>query len=200
MSLHVSKDFVGPIKAHNKVIGINLGFDLCYEHESGGIQGIRKGFGITGEGYGFEARKMTQLPEGLNYGKFKDTSYLILGSNLSKMPFVENGRCVWKPISPERRESKLGYIFDHDLLPVGEDHCDISAAWDNTGFAIRAVTSKYGPIMDAFEEAFLDNDVVIDGSSHLVKGFGLLIYSKIPESTKRKFEKDERNKRKIISP
>ena len=185
----------GIIQLDGRYIGIDLGYDGCWEHEFGGIYGIRKGFGIPVEGqYGFEARKITQLPIGLHYNRLKDTSYLILHEGLSKDWVYRKGVMHYENVTQKQKEARLESILSRILSPVGNDSHHFSSAWDDEYFAVHAINSEYGEIMEMLEDAFLTNDVVIDDFSKLAMGWGLLIYSRIPEQLKKQFADAERRR------
>jgi len=63
-------------------------------------------------------------------------------------------------------------------------------------FGLHADKEVYGDIMQALYDAFLTDDAVIDGRSDFARGFSLLVYSRISESAKDKFRKEDEEKRR----
>ena len=100
----------------------------------------------------------------------------------------------YENVTQKQKEARLESILFRTLSPVGNDSHHFSSAWDDEYFAVHAINSEYGGIMEMLEDAFLTNDVVIDDFSKLAMGWGLLIYSRIPEQLKKQFADAERRR------
>ena len=181
---------VGLIEVDGRVIGINLGFNGCAEHEWG-VQRIWTAFGIPAEGKPrFEAQKMTKIPDGLHAGTYGNDRYLIYSPAVDMVGWdIQDRPIVWRKSTPEKRQTRLENILESSLyLPEQADEL-LASAWDKHTFGLRARGNKYADIMEALETGFLINDVVFAYGSDLVSRVGLLLYSKIPERIKRNFGK-----------
>jgi len=185
-----ARDFTDLIRIEGKVIGINLGFYPCHEHEWG-IKGIESAFGVHHAGYGFISEIMTKLPAGVFFGQRGQDHYLVYDEKITRGYQFQNKILREVPSKKEERERLLENLLQWDIPAPNWGNVFLLAAWDSTKFAVRARGEIYGPIFESLETAFLEHDVVFDTKSHLSRRFGLIIYSAIPPAIKRQFEQKE---------
>lgn len=106
------------------VFGINLGFDFCCEHERG-IEKLKTLFGVTGEGFGIEARKQTRNPGTVMVHEFtrdkRKLIALICFPSKLRMPDTTN-------------KKQLSDLFVFNVGIPWEK--DLTAAWDVSAFGI----------------------------------------------------------------
>ncbi len=161
------------IEQDNKVIGINLGYDHCSEHEWG-IDGIMRKLGIPGnsepENFGIKARMVTEFPEDLfHFLKDKTKACLVFE------------RCYSNPA----RKPKMTDFSDIQIWKGNE----MATAWDEDTFGVM-VTDKYISDLGRLYQAFKDKDVAVwlghSGNPFANAGLIFCIASAIPEDIKQK--------------
>lgn len=147
-------------------VGFNLGADYCAEHEWG-IKGIQRSFGIPGIGdgkVGIDARRITTCPEGVA---------------IVEMPaYRRGGGRGGKIVKSQEKEYALcfpGQENSVDSETAMHPGRDVSAAWDERGFAVR-VREKHRHHLDALLTAFGERDVAIwIGGARVFQNGGLCI-------------------------
>ena len=156
-----------------QIIGINLGYDFCAEHERG-IGSIKETFGIpgvTGDKVGADARTVTRVPD--------------------ELKFFENlGGYAYLLLTPAFRyleESEFTAEQFDKLLEVRRDE-EFSTAWDDRGFGIRMKNDALtlgATVLGQIYEALTKRDAMIflSGSNNPFAGNGLVlaIRSRVPE-------------------
>lgn len=174
------------IRAEDKSIGIDLGFYGYAEHEWG-IDGIQKAFGIPIEDErGFEAQRITRIPNELYSGKYHNDHYCIYKPGIGFTFEYGSGELKCIPRKEDDKKMRLLDVLDYSLR-LSDSSEGIATAWDDSTFGIRVRGSRNIEMIEQIEDAFLTNDVVIDTRSGLVKRLGLLVYSQIPEHIKKDF-------------
>jgi len=180
------------VKLDDGLVGVSFGFWGCHEHEWG-IAGIARAFGVPRKNEaGFEALRITQLPNGLYTGRNPDENYIIYDPSALRGYYDDLKRGLdgkfqfsTRPWTQRERAQNISYWLDTKLLIDGEDY--LEAAWDASSFALRARGDENRAALEALETAFLEEDVVIAYNTPLVQRLGLLIYSRIPEKLKADF-------------
>ncbi len=158
----------------NNVIGINLGFDFCAEHEWG-IKDLQEDFGIKigGRKLGFEARRNTKVPEGLTYSK-KDNALIYT-------PFPST-------------DARLEHIIKHTMI-FDEKREEIGSAWSDESFGVKAI-GEHAWIIKELYDAFQNKNgvIMLSGRSNPFANSGLILldYETIPNDYKKRFRDDER--------
>ncbi len=115
-----------------------------------------------------------------------------ISRRLSKKDIYQKGQMIEVDVSPEERQERLETILNYKLTQVGPNQGTLATAWDNHKFAIHAMNSKYGQIMEDIYNAFLESDIVICDRGPLVNRLGIMIYSRIPEELKKEFADAEK--------
>jgi hypothetical protein len=184
--MEIGKNYSDIVYIKGNPMGIDMGFYGCGEHEWG-IQGIREAFGSVRE-RSFEAQRMAKLPRGLYIGQNDNRRYMLFKPSLVETKYIyKDGIMVNVPLRPEERIDKIQRIVDREV-PLWTGVSELVTAWDKDEFAIQARGSRYAEVIELLESAFGTNDVVIDTASSLVKRFGLLVYSRIPEEVRETVE------------
>lgn len=160
-----------------EVIGVNLGWDFAAEHEWG-IRRITKDFGLLLEkDYGFESRKNTIVPEGLELYKGPKTTVL-------QYLLYRRG-----PLTKEKNISRELSIYGNN---------EISGAWSDLDFGARVI-KKRSSVLEMLYSAFQENNGVIlhGGKQEPFSNNGLLLlnYALIPEDWKEEARKTDREGR-----
>jgi hypothetical protein len=169
------------IKEDKRLLGVNLGFDFCAEHECG-IKSLHEDFGMQlEEKLGFEARKNTQVPEGFMQYE-KNTSALLYSPNLHRLGNAEEINRLLK--------GELSFRDYHKQEIVG--------AWNERSFGLHVI-SKHKDIIKMLYDAFQAKNgvIMLSGRSNPFANSGLMLldYTKIPETTKINFREDDRKYR-----
>src|SRR3989338_9671738 len=165
-------------------IGISLGWSPCSEHEWG-IDGLRHDFGIgDSTGYGYSSRKITRLPSNLQFGKRGSGVYAIYGQSINPDEILAR---AYNMTEQNLRQMLIGRALEGKLEIT--DSSGLATAWDRSSFGIHGRAEQFFNLLNYFEEAFLNYDVVISGpEGQLINRLGLLIYSRIPEDVRKKAE------------
>ncbi|MBN2459757.1 hypothetical protein JXB28_05725 [Candidatus Woesearchaeota archaeon] len=163
-----------------KIIGANLGFDFCAEHEWG-IKGLYRDFGMKlEEELGFESRKNTLVPKSLFYIQKQKSSALIYNSYASR---------------PDDLEHLLKGELDFDYLISSNPDKAIAAAWDERSFGLH-VPAKHNEVPKMLYEAFESKNgiIMLSGRRNPFANSGLLLldYTKIPEENKAQARADDK--------
>lgn len=174
----------GNIAGGGQIIGFNLGWDYCAEHERG-IDPLVKAFGIPdaparrsaplGDLLGADARTITKVPEGLRFYKnLNGYAYLMY----SFSPFV--GCDSDTEMSADDLNSQLRVYKDEPIW----------TAWSSNDFGIRVkndILDSEVMILEQIYHAFLQLDIImlVEGRPNPFAGGGLVIAikSRIPEVT-----------------
>ncbi len=178
------------VKINGRGIGFELGFYPCAEHEWG-IPAILKAFGVTFpvEGNSYESQRIKKLPEGLHFGNHGNDYYAIYDADVDESWSIsEQGRVVYRPATKEERDKKINLLLERQFA-MPERGTSLVTAWDRGSFGLRVRGEENSAVLNALEEAFLTNDVVIDRASSLTSRFGILIYSRIPEEVRSSYKK-----------
>jgi hypothetical protein len=169
------------IKDDNKrIIGVNLGFDFCAEHEVG-IKGLYRSFGMKlKDELGFESKRNTLVPQRLFYFLEKGSAVLVFN------PYAE---------SPKNLE----WVMKHDLYLRNHDGVDkVAGAWDEESFGLHVPSAQNGVpkmLYDAFQAK--NGVITLSRSNNPFAGSGLMLldYTKIPEEAKIKAREDDKSYR-----
>ena len=128
------------VKHDGLVLGINLGYGGCAEHERG-IEGIQNAFGLQLDGLvGYEARKITKLPNHVYSGRSKTTrgSYLIYEPELGRQDTeIKAGRVVMLKPTPEKIKERLERILTGELSVRDFNAARLTTAWDSNSLGIH---------------------------------------------------------------
>lgn len=155
-----------------EIVGINLGYDFCAEHEMG-IAFLVEAFGLDREkNYGYEGRKNTIVPRQLVHHE-------------------ASSALIFRPY--DCSEKILEYLLEHELSLRGEE---LAGAWSSADFGVRTVP-KHGPLVKELYEVFTRKNGIITLSPRenpfANPGLILLNYEKIPEVWKTEArEKDKK--------
>ena len=168
------------------IIGVNLGFDWCAEHECG-IKSLQQNFGLKMEKkLGFNARRNIKMPEGLEYCE-KDTAALIYQSFY---------------FTSTDKEWQLENVINDVLKLYGDQ--EVAAAWDESSFGVN-VTLEHKDVLNGLYHAFRKKNgiIMLSGRSSPFANNGLLLvdYTKIPAKEKKRFwqaDKDFRDEQKLF--
>jgi len=157
------------------IMGINLGYDYCAEHEWG-IKRLQEDFGLKfEEELGFEARRNTKTP---------------------KMRYIKKESSVALIYAPDYYEASLENLLKGELALEGER--ELATAWDESSFGVNVI-SKHGEILRTLRDAFQNKNgiIMLSGNTNPFSNSGLLLvdYSKIPEETKNDFRKEDKEYR-----
>jgi hypothetical protein len=160
------------IEQDGQIIGINLGYDWCSEHEWG-IGKMMSKLGVPGnsepENFGIKARMVTKFPE--------DLFHFLKNQNQACLVFDR----LWPP----DRKPKMKDFGD---IQLWKDK-DLATAWDESSFGIM-VTDEHISDLERLYQAFKDKDITVwlGGSGNPFANSGLIfcITSKIPEDVKQR--------------
>ena len=163
------------------VIGINLGYDRCSEHEWG-IKPILSQMGVTpGRGLGIERHRIRQTPEGLTFTEFKMKGKGRRSRKIVRLATLSLNNYPEHPVqalpfalsSPEEDDSKSG---GHNL---------IGASWDEQGFVVTVMGADNVARLKQIHQAILAGDgcISLSSLSNPFSGSGLCltIASKVPQ-------------------
>lgn len=156
-------------------VGVNLGWDHCAEHEWG-IKEIRRDFGIpegpTRKVYGFNARKITKVPENLKGFTVKGAEYLVYspyGYSDSKEPHIPHG------LSEQSYREKT-----------------FRGAWGSSDFGacLKTIPGKTSELKELFQAFQEKNVVFFFGASGPFSNSGMkvCIADRIPEESQKEAE------------
>jgi len=173
------------VNLENIIIGVNLGYDFCAEHEWG-IRGLRSDFGIDANaGYGFVSAKNSVMPEGLKL--FEGKTDLLVYLN------------YWFPgdKNPEQRiNERVDDLKKRELSLYGER--ELACGWSDRDFGIHA-TRKHRDVLRNLYGAFqtMNGIIVLSGNTNPFANSGLLIldYRKIPDAAKAEAEANDKKGR-----
>lgn len=162
--------------ADDKVIGINLGYDFCSEHERG-IKDILDALGVSigevaEENFGIKGRTTT---------RFDENSFF----------FEQNETHTCLTFEPRSGQDPQGW----DNGELGSTPNEITSAWDGCSFGI-VMANEYSGFLSELYEAFKRHDVAVglsgDDNSFANAGFALIIASNFStEDEERLREQDE---------
>lgn len=177
-------------KTGGQVIGINLGWDFCAEHEWG-VKDLNRAFGIpgkperrsgvhglvSGDLVGADTRTVTKVPKDLKFFENIDGyAYLFFSSSISWIVERES----------DLTAEGLAKRFD-DALESSRDE-DLSTAWSGNSFGIRMKNDALNlgtMVLGQIYEAFASRDAMIffsgKGNPFANKGLVLAIRSRVPE-------------------
>lgn len=162
---------------YGKVIGINLGWDFCGQHQRR-IKKLNEDFGIHLEReYGFEDRRNSIVPK-----------------NLVHLKKGGDGVLLYDPLLNTRDRKELNRMLRRDL-PHTIEREPIVSAWDDGSFGVR-VEGKYNGFLESLYDAFqMNNGVIVtikDKNPFTRDGLTLLDYRLIPEPIKASFKEADR--------
>lgn len=164
----------------NTFIGIDMGADYCYEHESG-IAGIFSNFGCDRSKDGFEKNLITVIPDGLKFTKFiryGKTCYAIFFDNLA--PNVDFRQQIIRPFSDEK----------------------MICAYDNDSFQI-VFTKENKKCFEELKKAFDNKDIAFMVNEHVSPfrsgGFKIVIASRVSQKVKDEMLAIDLGKKEIIN-
>ena len=153
----------------NQLVGVNLGWDFCAEHEWG-IKRLVEVFeipGVSKKHLGFDARKINNCPKDLVLRKWGKKTYLAYIS----MMFDDQ---EYETKEYEQRIT-AGNFKDRDLV----------CGWSERDFGIRTITPEGRKYLEELYEAFQRKDIVIflGGRTNPFSNSGLkiCIFSRLPD-------------------
>lgn len=155
----------------DKLVGVNLGWDYCSEHEWG-IKGIRRGFGMpeapSKDCLGFSARSIHTCPNDLKLVEKGNKTYLVYNRWWSSGDDDVASRC----------ESMI--IRDHY-----DKKKELLCAWSEDSFGVRTVGKEGREHLRKLYDAFRKTNVVIflgggGGNPFANSGLTLCIYTMLP--------------------
>lgn len=160
---------------NEKIMGVNLGFDFCAEHEFG-IKRLYQDFGMKREEeLGYESVRNTIAPKGLFFQLKKSSAALIY------QRFAN---------SPKDLEDVLRYTL---YLPSG-DETGIACAWSGESFGLN-VPNIYKNVPKMLYEAFLEKNgiIILGGNKNPFARGGLMLldYALISEKWKEEARKSD---------
>ena len=165
---------------NERIIGVNLGYDFCAEHEQG-IKGLYRSFGMKLEDeLGFESKRNALVPQGLFYLPKKNSSAILYN------PFAS---------SPK----DLEWVLKEELCLRSYDGTErIAGAWDEESFGLNVPFAQNGVpkmLYDAFQAK--NGVITLSGRNNPFANSGLLLldYTKIPEEVKAKAREDDKARR-----
>jgi hypothetical protein len=153
-----------------KLVGVNLGYDFCAEHEWG-TKKIQKAFGV-GEGaeIGLETRKTTCVPKHFYYRTREEN-----GQPEAMLLYNE----FWQD-NKDEIEKEIEFYFGggckeyNELRPYGDDW-DIVAAWCENSFAIKVRGEENVKHLEAIRDAFNSSDIVFGQKQSFLSRGGLYL-------------------------
>lgn len=159
--------------------GVNLSSDFCAEHEWG-IKGLQRVFGIRGEGYGVERRRVSQVilehevkneyGSALRFFKVKGGHWCLAYGHLHHLRRIE-----------DRGEDSDLRLWEKSSYRKSDE---IAAAWDEGTFGVM-VRSGDKDKLEAVFKALCDKDAAImlgGGGVFQNAGLCLFIISKLSKS------------------
>lgn len=187
----------GNKKSGGQIIGVNLGWSFCAEHEWG-IDGIRRAFGIPGEPerrrgtrdlmqsdlVGAEVRTITKVPKSLIFREFESAVYLVYSSYY------------------EVEEPSQEYL-DRMMEIRSDSESDLQTAWSRGSFGIHLkkdqsdVLTTRTMVLGQLYEALRRKDamIFIGGRSNPFGNGGLVIAirSRVPADALRQMKESDEN-------
>lgn len=153
------------------IFGINLGFDFCYEHECG-INKLSELFGVSGTGFGVDARRQTKNPGTVMIHEFTRNKTrliaLICFPSRDSMPNTKT-----KKELSDVFVSYLGTPWRNELV----------TAWDDSSFGICTTIENKDKVLQLKES--IDNCQLVVGlglsGPFWNGGLKLLYADKIPQ-------------------
>lgn len=166
------------ILSSKQIMGINLGFDFCTEHECG-IANIRRAFRIDGKELGFEGKRNTSVPENLVIRHYAESSVMVF----------EN---FWNGI-----DKQIESILKHDLYFLNKES-ELASAWDEKSFGVH-VRKQYAETLDSLFDSFKTKNgiIMLSGNSSPFANSGLILadYRRIPVDVKQDFWRKDKSYR-----
>jgi hypothetical protein len=163
--------------SNGQIIGVNLGYDYCAEHEWG-INSLYRSFGMKLEDeLGYESRKNTVVPEKLFHISKKGSAVLIFHPYFS---------------SPK----DLEHVIKRELyLSDGPEGKKMVGAWDESSFGLHVPLAQR-EIPKMLYDAFQANNgvIMLSGKKNPFANNGLLLldYAQIPEDIKVQARADDK--------
>lgn len=196
---------------NQKVIGFDLGYDFCAEHECG-IEDIKRGFGIPIDYkekpfsswwksilgldkpiMGVEKRSITKCPETIIKGEG-----VVKWSDYSKKPIKRDSKKVYfigyKPYFLSSQSDPTNIFSDYLKQIYDAEKSHVWGWWSEDDFMVASTNKEF---IDEMYEAFQNKDVVImvggnGGNPFKNRGLCLIKKSLIPEEVVKMFlERDE---------
>lgn len=158
-------DWYGQDNVDNTLVGINLGFDFCAEHEHG-VHGIRDMLGIpkdpTRELMGLDARKATKIPKDFIWFGTKSLTSRNPKNRIAVLVLHES--VPWDSHRMEERYLGVGKKKAHSLTfwdsKTFTDK-DIKVEWDERGFCIKVRGDENISKLKELHEAILRGDICV---------------------------------------
>lgn len=163
------------IQDNNGLIGINLGSDMCAEHEWG-IKDIKDCLGIDDSLIGLEKRKISSVFD----------EYLKWFENLDH----DDGNGKWSGFW-------FGKIYSSPYFDGRAFGKDIFCQWDEKGFCVLSNNEKIIKKLKQIYDAFASNDIAVwvgGGGPFKNGGLCIAIASKLPKAIVNAWEKADLEK------